>query len=79
MVADKAAGEADLTGSNLDWTIVYATGLYKAKPGGPVRLLGAGEPVSKSNGIARADVARFLLAEATGNGHPRAKLVVTSS
>ncbi|BEP12148.1 NAD(P)H-binding protein [Acidothermaceae bacterium B102] len=79
MVADKAAGEATLTRSGLDWTIVYATGLDKAKPGIPVRVLSPTETVSMSNGIARADVATFLLAEVTGAGHPRATVVITGT
>lgn len=78
MVADKTAGEALLTRSDLDWTIVYATGLDKAKAGAPVRILGANDTVSMSNGIARADVARFLLSEVTADGHPRAKITITS-
>ena len=78
IVADKLAGEALLTRSDLDWTIVYAAPLDKAKPDSPVRILGVDEPVSMSNGIARAAVARFLLAEVADGGHPRSKVVITS-
>jgi uncharacterized protein YbjT (DUF2867 family) len=77
-VADKSAGDATLAASDLDWTIVYATPLDKAKPGTPVRTIGSGERVTMSNGIARADVARFMLTEITATGHHRASVVITS-
>lgn len=78
MVADKAAGEDTLTHTALSWTIVYATGLDKAKAGTPVRVVPTTENVSMSNGIARTDVADFLLGEVTGAGHPRAKVTITA-
>lgn len=40
MLADKNAGEELLTRSDLDWTIVYATSLDKARAGQPVRVVG---------------------------------------
>ena len=78
MVADKTNGESTLARSPLTWTIVYATPLDKAKPGTPVRVVPTAESVSMSNGISRADVADFLLAEVTGTGHPRSKVTITS-
>lgn len=78
MVADKRAGEDLLTRSDLDWTIVYATGLDKAKAGQPVRIVGPGEKVTLSNGIARADVARFMLAELDRAPHHQGKVVITA-
>jgi uncharacterized protein YbjT (DUF2867 family) len=79
MVADKSTGADLLTRSDLDWTIVYATGLDKAKAGLPVRIIGPGEKVSMSNGIARADVAAFMLAELSSPAHRRAELVITAT
>jgi hypothetical protein len=43
---------------------VFATLLDKAPAGGPVRTVAATETVGVRNGIARADVAAFLLAQA---------------
>jgi uncharacterized protein YbjT (DUF2867 family) len=58
---DKLAAEEVLKGSDLDWTIVHATLLDRAPAGTPIRLVGPGEPVGFRNGIARADVAAYLL------------------
>lgn len=77
-VADKSAGDAAVAASGLDWTVVYATSLDKAKPGSAVRTIGRDETVSMRNGIARADVARFMLAELTTSGHHRAAVLITS-
>jgi uncharacterized protein YbjT (DUF2867 family) len=79
MVADKSAGEDRLTQSDLDWTIVYATGLDKAKAGLPARIVGPGEKVSMGNGIARADVAAFMIAEVASPAHQRGKVVITAT
>ena len=78
VVADKSQGETHLQASNLDWTFVYPTGLDKAPAGQPVRVVGADEQVSAKNGIARADVATFLLDEAASNAHVRQRLVITT-
>ena len=78
VVADKSQGETHLEASNLDWTFVYPTGLDKAPAGQPVRVVGTDEQVSAKNGIARADVAAFLLAEAASNAHVRQRLVITT-
>lgn len=77
-VADKSVGDATVAASGLDWTVVYATSLDKAKPGSAIRTVGRDETVSMSNGIARADVARFMLAEVTDTGHHRAAVLITS-
>jgi putative NADH-flavin reductase len=78
VVADKSQGEARLEASSLDWTFVYPTGLDKAPAGQPVRVVGTDEQVSSKNGIARADVATFLLAEAVSNAHVRQRVVITT-
>ena len=43
------------------------------------RIVGPGEEVSMSNGIARADVAAFMLAEVASPAHPRGKVVITAT
>ncbi len=78
MVADKTAGERLLAASDLDWTVVHAAGLDKAPAGAPIRVVGPGQNVSMSNGIARADVARFMLAELTPAAHPRVAVTITT-
>ena len=57
---DKEAGEAALRGSQLDWTIVYPTGLADRAGTGQYRV---GERLELRGfpTIARADVAEFLL------------------
>jgi hypothetical protein len=47
--------------------------------GPPVRVVPTAESVSLSDGIARTDVADFLLGEVTGAGHPRAKVTITAA
>jgi hypothetical protein len=49
------------------------------KPGSPVRVVPPAESVSLPDGIARTDVADFLLGEVTGAGHPRAKVTITAA
>jgi putative NADH-flavin reductase len=78
IVADKTTGETLLTKSDLDWTIVYPTGLDKAPAGQPVRIVERNTSVSTSSGIARSDVAKFLITEATDSTHGRQRLVITT-
>ncbi len=61
LTRDKAVAEDLLKASDLDWTIVYATALDAAPAGRALRVVGAGETVGVSAGIARADAAKFLL------------------
>ncbi|HWY80074.1 MAG TPA: NAD(P)-binding oxidoreductase [Candidatus Sulfotelmatobacter sp.] len=77
MILDKQSGENLLKSSNLDWTIVYATMLDKIKPGGKVRLVGDNETVSMSNGIARADVADFMIKELTTSEDIHKSVLIT--
>lgn len=79
IVADKSASEKILIGSGLDWTIVYATRLDHASPRRPVRVLGPNEHVSTKNGIARADVAKFLLVHAADKSSIHKKLLITAT
>ena len=58
--ADKAAGEAAITSSGLDWTIVYPAGLTDGQATGAVRV-GEHLPLSGFPRVSRADVAAVLL------------------
>jgi putative NADH-flavin reductase len=78
VVADKTNGEALLAKSDLDWTIVYPTALDKAPAGQPLRIVEPNKSVSTSSGIARSDVAKFLITEATDPTHARQRLVITT-
>ena len=61
MIKDKNAGEKLLRDSDLDWTIVYASGLTDGPRGGSVAVLSDGSRWSLSNRIARSDVAAWLV------------------
>ncbi len=65
MIKDKSAGEKALRESDLDWTIVYASGLTDGPGGGSVVVLTEGSRWSLSHRIARADVAAWLVQAAT--------------
>ncbi len=65
MIKDKSAGEKALRDSDLDWTIVYASGLTDGPPSGSVVVLTEGRKWSLSHRIARADVAAWLVQAAT--------------
>jgi hypothetical protein len=61
MIKDKSAGEKALRGSDLDWTIVYASALTDGPPSGSVVVLTEGHKWSLSHRIARVDVAAWLV------------------
>jgi uncharacterized protein YbjT (DUF2867 family) len=65
MIKDKSAGEKALRDSDLDWTIVYASGLTDGAASGSVVVLTEGSKWSLSHRIARADVAAWLVQAAT--------------
>lgn len=62
--ADKAAGEVDLRGSGLDWTLVYPVTLTNGPRTGVYRV-GERLPLRGVPKISRADVADFLLTQAS--------------
>ena len=74
---DKEAGEAILRRSNLEWTLVYPTGLSDRQATGRWR---AGERLSLHGfpTIARADVASFLLAQVEDRTWLRKGVLVSS-
>src|SRR5260370_39349281 len=76
MIKDKSAGEKALRQSDLDWTIVYASGLTDGPTGGPVVVLTEGRRWSLSHRIARPDVAAWLGQAATSPPpSPRSKRI----
>ena len=77
MIKDKSTGEKALRGSNLDWTIVYASGLTDGPGGGPVVVLTEQSRWSLSHRIARADVAAWLIQAATSPQTSRRSVSIT--
>jgi putative NADH-flavin reductase len=78
MVSDKSSGEDLLKQSDLDWTIVYATSLDRAPAGQTVRVIGQNQTVSMSNGIAREDVATFMLNQLDNSSSVKKMVVITT-
>lgn len=75
---DKAALEAEVETSGLDWTVVRPAVLTDDEPIGAVRVV---EPISgeKARKISRADLASFIVAQLTDAAHVgRAVTVATS-
>jgi len=77
MIKDKSTGEKALRDSNLDWTIVYASGLTDRPGGGPVVVLTEESRWSLSHRIARADVAAWLVQAATSPQNSRRSVSIT--
>jgi len=77
MIKDKSAGEKALRDSDLDWTIVYASGLTDGPGGGSVVVLTKGSRWSLSHRIARADVAAWLVQAATSPQTSRRSVSIT--
>jgi len=77
MIKDKSAGEKALRDSDLDWTIVYASGLTDGPGGGSVVELAEGTRWNLSNRIARADVAARLVQAATSPRPSRRTISIT--
>jgi putative NADH-flavin reductase len=77
MVADKASGESVLRRSGLDWTIVYATSLRDGPKTASYRVSTV-ETVPPSANAVRADVADFMLKQATDPAFVRQSPVIVS-
>jgi uncharacterized protein YbjT (DUF2867 family) len=77
MIKDKSAGEKALRDSDLDWTIVYASGLTDGAASGSVVVLTEGSKWSLSHRIARADVAAWLVQAATSPQTIRRSVSIT--
>jgi putative NADH-flavin reductase len=79
IVEDKQAGERELKGSELDWTLVYATRLTNGAATGQSHILSDGESVGMANTISRADVATFLLKAVANPTLVRASVIISST
>jgi uncharacterized protein YbjT (DUF2867 family) len=77
-VKDKSASEELLRQSNLNWTIVYPTGLTNNEKGAQVRVVSSSEKVGMKNKIARADVAAWILDEAEASNHVKSEALITA-
>src|SRR5712692_11742780 len=77
MIKDKSAGEEALRDSDLDWTIVYASGLTDGAGGGSVVMLTERSRWSLSHRIASADVASWLVQAATSPRTSRRTVSIT--
>ncbi len=66
--ADKAAMEAVVSGSGLDWVIARPAVLTDGPATGQVRALAPGDR-GRAKGISRPDLAAFLVAQLTSNDH----------
>ena len=78
LIGDKQSGEELLKSSDLDWTIVYATRLGNGPATGATSIVAKDEKVTAGNGIDRADVADFLVAEVESKAHIRESLLITT-
>ena len=74
---DKAAGEAEIRRSRLDWTIVYPTGLTNHPATGSFRV---GERLALRGfpAISRGDLASFLVDQIEDMAHVRKGVLVSS-
>jgi uncharacterized protein YbjT (DUF2867 family) len=77
VIKDKSAGEQLLRGSDLDWTIVYASLLNDGPAKGSVTVLPEGTRRGMSEKISRADVAAWMVQAATGVQHSRRGVAIT--
>jgi uncharacterized protein YbjT (DUF2867 family) len=77
-IKDKSTSEDLLRNSDLNWTIVYPTGLTNTAKGAPVRVVNSSESLSMENKIARADVAAWMLAEAKNNAFVKGEVLITT-
>lgn len=78
LIDDKTASESLLKSSGLDWTLVYATRLKRGRHTGNVRVVDSNEAVSLQNGINRADVAAYLLAQLDNQSMHGQSVLITS-
>ena len=77
VVKDKAASEELLRASDLDWTIVYPTGLANAPKGAKLRVVPLDKKVGITHKTARADVAAWILTEASNNAFVHQDVLIT--
>jgi putative NADH-flavin reductase len=79
ILTDKAAGEAELKNSGLDWTIVYAATLTNGPKTPNYRIVSTDQTVRIHNQISRADVAAFMLSQLTDRKSIGQSLTITAN
>ncbi|MDB5167275.1 MAG: yhfK 1 [Candidatus Saccharibacteria bacterium] len=79
IVADINSGEGQLRGSDLDYTIVYATRLTNEPLNPHYRIVSETEKVGTTDSISRADVAEFLLKQLSDITHVRKSVLITDN
>ena len=79
VVKDKATSEELLRASDLDWTIVYPTGLTNAPKGAELRVVPLDKKVGITHKTARADVAAWILAEANMKKFVKKNVLITQA
>lgn len=77
MFKDYLVGEAILSNSNLDWTVVHATRLTNQAISSGWRVIPRTEKLSIKHQIARADVASWMLKEAKENAYNKAVVTIS--
>lgn len=78
VVRDFQSGENQLKGSNLDYTIVYATRLTNYPLDSNYRIVAESEPVGATDSISRANVAQFLLGQLKDSTYVRKSVLITN-
>jgi uncharacterized protein YbjT (DUF2867 family) len=73
---DKAAAEAHLRASGLDWTVVYSP-LMADSPATGVYQSGEGLRIAGLRKISPADVAEFMLAQVGSTAYSRKNVVIS--
>jgi hypothetical protein len=76
-IIDKTNGEAQLRASNMDWTIVYPTALNNKPKNGAVHVVSSTERLGLTSSISRANVANWLLTEASENRFIKQDVVIS--
>jgi uncharacterized protein YbjT (DUF2867 family) len=77
VIKDKIAGEQVLRGSDLEWTIVYASPLTDGPASGSVEVLPERSKRGILQRISRADVAAWMVQAAAGAQHGRRSVGIT--
>jgi uncharacterized protein YbjT (DUF2867 family) len=77
MIKDKSAGEQVLRGSDLEWTIVYASMLNDGPAKGSVTVLPETATRRMLDKISRADLAAWMIQAATSAQHNRKSVGIT--
>lgn len=77
LIKDKSAGEQVLQGSDLEWTIVYASVLTDGPATGSAAVLPEKANRSMSQRISRADVAAWMVQAATSDQYSRRSVGIT--